>query len=50
MKYREIQARRTDRAEMEQELEQSIRMNLLREIQLGILTELEQKLEEVRTP
>ena len=56
-KYREIQARPADRARMEQELlkskadmEQNIRMNLLRETQLEILAKLEQKLEEVRAP
>ena len=56
-KYHEIQARPTDRDQMEQELlamkaetEQRIRMNLLRETQLNILAELEQKLEEVRAP
>ena len=56
-KYREIQARPADRVRMEQELlkskadtEQNIRMNLLRETQLKILAELEQKLEEVRAP
>ena len=56
-KYREIQARPADRARMERELlktkadtEQNIQMNLLRETQLKILAELEQKLEEVRAP
>ena len=56
-RYREIPARPADRARMERELlrmkadtEQNIRMNLLRETQLKILAELEQKLEEVRAP
>ena len=56
-RYREIQARPADRARMERELldlkaetEQRIRMNLLRETQIKILAELEQKLEEVRAP
>ena len=56
-RYREIQARPTDRARMERELlalkadtEQRIQMNLLRETQSKILAELEQKLEEVRAP
>ena len=56
-RYREIQARPTDWARMERELlalkadtEQRIQMNLLRETQSKILAELEQKLEEVRTP
>ena len=56
-KYRDIQARHADRARMERELlkskadmEQNIRMNLLRETQLEILAKLEQKLEEVRAP
>ena len=55
--YRGIQARPADRARMEEELlalkaetEQRIRMNVLRETQSKILAELEQKLEEVRTP
>ena len=56
-RYREIQARPTDRARMERELlalkadtEQRIQMNLLRETQSKILAELEQKLEGVRAP
>ena len=56
-KYREIQARPADRAKMERQLlkmkadtEQNIQMNLLRDTQLKILAELEQKLEEVRAP
>ena len=51
-RYREIQARPTDRARMERELldlkadtEQRIQVNLLRETQSKILAELEQKLE-----
>ena len=55
--YRGILARPADRARMERELlalkaetEQRIRMNVLREFQLKILAELEQKLEEVRFP
>ena len=56
-RYREVQARPTDRVRMERELlalkaetERHIRMNLLRETQSKILAELEQKLEEVRAP